>query len=343
MHAAPTAVPVDLSPRVIEDPLASFTKHRRFNRPIAMALHADWTTSDVGRAIANCSGRLSLDVPLVDDQLGEPLLRGAYLCNRRLCPFCEWRRTRAWRARVICGLDAYFAENTSHKGLFLTLTVKNCPLQELRPTLSHMHASWKRLSLIAGFPAKAWMRRTEITVQRCRDVSEPSRRGATQESALPPPGGSAVMVHPHLHCLLLVNSNYFTKGYRPHLWWQQQWQMAARLDYAPVVDVRRARPKRTATGAQVPEHKAAVIEAAKYATKATDLIGLGDALPEFHHAIARTRLVGISSSLQRYVRESDPAGDDLLDIANPALPPDQQCLSAVAQWFDEAQEYRFVI
>jgi hypothetical protein len=33
----------------------------------------------------------------------------------------------------------------------------------------------------------------------------------------------------------------------------------------------------------------------------------------------------------------------LLDIANPALPPDQQCLSAVAQWFDEAEEYRFVI
>jgi len=308
-----------------------------------MALHADWSTSDVGRAIANCSGRLKLDIPLDGEHLGAPELRSAYLCNRRLCAFCEWRRTRVWRARLIGGLEGFLADNPKWSAVFLTLTVRNCQLHELRETIRHMHASYQRLTKISGFPTDAWLRRTEVTVKRPAIDGQPPHLGATTTELPPLSSGSVQSVHPHLHCLLLVRPSYWTRDYKRQLWWQQQWQMAARLDYAPVVDVRRAkgRPGHESHGQLAPV--SAVIEAAKYASKATDLMALGDALPQFHHEMRGLRLYGISKSLQRYVSAADPQGDELLDTPPDGEASDQPYLSAIAQWFDEAQEYRFVI
>jgi hypothetical protein len=154
-------------------------------------------------------------------------------------------------------------------------------------------------------------------------------------------GGAIQSLHPHLHCLLLVRPSYWSRDYKRQLWWQQQWQMAARLDYAPVVDVRRAKakPGRESHGELAPV--AAVVEAAKYASKATDLLALGDALPSFHHEMRGLRLYGISKPLQRYVSAADPQGEDLLDTVSVSASSDSQYLSAIAQWFDESQEYRF--
>lgn len=343
MHAAPTAVLGTPAHGAIQDPLGEFSKHRRYNRPIAMALHADPWTTDIGRAIANCAGRLQLDVALEDDHLGPPQLRGAHLCNRRLCPFCEWRRTRAWRARLIRGLDAFMEDHRNWSAVFLTLTVRNCQVSELRDTVRHLHASYKRLTKISGFPTEAWLRRTEVTVNR----------GTPQEACLTPKelttellplgSGPVVSVHPHLHCLLLVRPSYWSRDYKKQLWWQQQWQMAARLDYVPVVDVRRAKAKPGHESHVSVAPVAAVIEAAKYASKATDLLALGDALPAFHHEMRGLRLYGVSKALQQYVSAADPQGDDLLDTSTVQETLERPCLSAVAQWFDEAQEYRFVI
>jgi len=341
MHAAATAVQVDPSPCDQFDPLGKFTKHRRFNAPITRALMADPGTADIGRAIGNCACRLALEVPLEGEHLGEPLLRGARVCNRRLCPFCEWRRTRAWRARLVRGLDAFMAEHSGWSAVFLTLTVRNCQMHELRDTIQHLHQSYKRLTKVSGFPTESWMRRTEVSVHRhTYEPLRPSRGALTTKG--PGMGGGAIQsLHPHLHCLLLVRPSYWSRDYKRQLWWQQQWQMAARLDYAPVVDVRRAKakPGRESHGELAPV--AAVVEAAKYASKATDLLALGDALPSFHHEMRGLRLYGISKPLQRYVSAADPQGEDLLDTVSVSASSDSQYLSAIAQWFDESQEYRF--
>lgn len=323
MHAAPTAVQVTSAHGSITDPLGKYTKHRQYNRPIAMALHTDWETSDVGKAIANCAQRLTLDVPLEDGQLGEPLLRGAYLCNRRLCPFCEWRRTRAWRARLIAGLNAFAAEQPKWSGVFLTLTVRNCQMHELRDTVRHMHESLRRMTKTTVWPTEYWMRRTEVTVERDGTVIR--------------------SVHPHLHCLLLVRPSYWGKGYVKQLEWQKQWQMAARLDYCPVVDVRRAKAKPTDEHLHGVAPVAAVVEAAKYASKATDLLALGDELPAFHHEMRGLRLYGISKPLSRYISDADVSGDELLDTDQFPVPCITPALGAVAQWFDDTQDYRFVV
>jgi plasmid rolling circle replication initiator protein Rep len=308
-----------------------------------MALHTDWETSDVGKAIANCATRIALDIPLDGDVPGEPLLRSAYLCNRRLCPFCEWRRTRAWRARLIAGLNALAVEQPKWSGVFLTLTVRNCQMHELRDTVRHMHESLRRLVKTTTWPTEYWLRRTEITVSLSNQGSEPCNPGATAE-LLPPTGGGRIQsVHPHLHCLLLVKPSYWSHGYVKQLEWQKQWQMAARLDYTPVVDVRRAKAKPTDEHLHGVAPVSAVIEAAKYASKATDLIALGDQLPAFHHEMKGLRLYGISKSLQRYISAADVEGDELLDTDQFPVPCLTPALSAVAEWFEATQDYRFVI
>jgi hypothetical protein len=204
MHAAPTAVQVTSAHVGQSDPLGKLTAHRRYNRPITQALMLDAETRDIGRAIANCSYRLGLDVPLVEGQLGEPLVRSAHLCNRRLCPFCEWRRTRAWRARLIRGLEAFLTEHPKHSAVFLTLTVRNCQVYELRDTISHMHESLNRLKQYEIWPTEFWFRRTEVTVSRHGESETLPRAQPGTDLALPPGGGAVRSVHPHLHCLLLV-------------------------------------------------------------------------------------------------------------------------------------------
>ena len=333
---------VDPSPCGQFDPLGKFTKHRRFNAPITRALMADPETLDIGRAIGNCACRLNLEMPLEGEHLGEPLLKGARVCNRRLCPFCEWRRTRVWRARLLKGLGAFQVDHPKHSGVFLTLTVRNCAVHELRDTVRHLHESLKRLTKTVAWPTEHWMRRTEVTASVAHPSSSALTLGASTEEPLPLGGGRIQSLHPHIHCLLLVRPSYWSRDYISQLRWQQEWQMAARLDYPPVVDVRRAKAK---PGNESPDEIApisAVVEAAKYATKATDLIGLGDALPAFHHEMRGLRLYGISKSLQRYISAGDVSAAELLDtdqLASPDMPPS---MSAVAQWFDSVQEYRFV-
>jgi plasmid rolling circle replication initiator protein Rep len=341
MHAAPTAVQVTSAHVGQSDPLGKFTAHRRYNRPIVQALMSDAETRDIGRAIANCSQRLLLEIPLEGDALDQPLLRGARLCNRRLCPFCEWRRTRALRARLIAGLNTFSLEKPNWSGLFLTLTVKNCQVEELRDTVKHMHESLGRLVKTKTWPTGHWLRRTEFTVKREFMPEQQARTTATTESLPHLPGGRIQSVHPHLHCLLLVRPSYWGKDYVKQLQWQQEWQMAARLDYAPVIDVRRAKMKATDDNLTGVAPVSAVLEAAKYAAKATDLLALGAQLPELHRQIRGTRLFGVSRDLRRHISEAEVVADELLDKDRFPVPVLVPSLTAVAQWFDSAQEYRF--
>jgi plasmid rolling circle replication initiator protein Rep len=341
MHAAPTAVQVTSAHVGQSDPLGKFTAHRRYNRPIVQALMTNAGTRDIGRVIANCAQRLLLEIPVEGDALDQPLLRGARLCNRRLCPFCEWRRTRALRARLIAGLNTFSLEKPKWRGLFLTLTVRNCQVHEVRDTVKHMHDSLHRLIKTKAWPTGHWLRRTEITVKRELMPEQQGRTAGTTESLPHLPSGRIQSVHPHLHCLLLVRPSYFSHGYVTQLQWQKEWQMAARLDYAPVVDVRVAKTQANDDHLVGVAPVSAVLEAAKYAAKATDLLALGEQLPELHWQIRGTRLFGVSRDLRRHISEGDVVADELLDTDRFPVPVLVPSLTAVAQWFDSAQEYRF--
>jgi plasmid rolling circle replication initiator protein Rep len=119
-----------------------------------------------------------------------------------------------WKAKAYKVLPKIVEAYPKHRWLFLTLTLKNSPITELKPTLTTMNRAFQRLSQRKAWPAEGWLRSTEVT--RGRD-------------------GSA---HPHFHCLLMVKPSYFGKGYINQAEWVELWRHAMRLDYDPILDCR---------------------------------------------------------------------------------------------------------
>ena len=70
-------------------------------------------------------------------------LKSAPFCHVRGCPVCQWRKSLFWKAMMYQTYDQIKELYPSHRWLFLTLTVENCPIGELRATLSHMNDAWK--------------------------------------------------------------------------------------------------------------------------------------------------------------------------------------------------------
>ena len=61
-----------------------------------------------------------------------------HFCRVRHCPVCQWRRSLLWRAVMFQQLPNIQERFPTHRWVFLTLTVKNPPVTELRDTLKHM-------------------------------------------------------------------------------------------------------------------------------------------------------------------------------------------------------------
>ena len=99
-------------------------------------------------------------------------------------------------------------------------------------------------------------------------------------------------------------AGYFSHGYVKQTEWQNSWMMSARLNYAPVVDVRRGKPSSSSGGATSSDTVAATLEVSKYSTKGTDLIGMGSSLPEYHRQMKGLRLSASSASLKPYLSDT---------------------------------------
>lgn len=282
---------------------------------------ADPDALDVAKAIGNCATLLGLEIEADHEHGPKAHLRAAKPCNRRLCPFCEWRRARAWRRRFFEGLPAFHADYPTHRAIFLTLTVKNCSINNLRSEINELHKSWARLRKLSFFPTDLFFRKTEITARH------------TERS-----DSVGMDFHPHLHALLLVPASYFSHGYVRHSEWQKQWMMSARLDYQPVVGVQKAR----ASGSKPPNDpvtvRAAVMEASKYATKATDLISMGNSLGEYNRQVKGLRMYSVSDALRKYIKSGDISEKEMLDQGTPTT---GETFMAQASWFEDVGEYLF--
>ena len=114
---------------------------------------------------------------------------------------------------------------------------------------------------------------------------------------------------------------------------------AARLDYPPVVDVRASKKKCGNGTDSESAAKGSVLEAAKYATKATALMELGTAITEFHFQLRNRRLYALSKKLREYIKAGDITAAELLDDdagLEDARVPDAR---AIARWFEDTSEY----
>ena len=359
MVCLPAAPGTGTSHERIVSALAKLSTHRAHVSPVAKLLSKDPTTRDIGQRMANCAGRvlLHMELPIEGDAIAR--LRGGFFCGARLCPFCEWRRTRAWRTRLIEGLAAFSAEHPTHKALMLTLTVRNCPLSETGKTLDAIHAGWNRMRQCAFFPTSFWLRRTEITIGRPaaadglpeapvingrlppENRSHPSAVVAGSSRGIKVPVIGGMWAHPHIHALLLVPASYWGKNYVKQTEWQRQWQMANRLDYAPVIDVRKAYTKRI--GDTVADNiTPAVLEVAKYVTKSADILALGPHAVELATQLRFRRMVAVSHALRKFVPNYEPKEDEFLD-AVPNIPSTSDTMQVIAQWDKTTSLYHITV
>jgi plasmid rolling circle replication initiator protein Rep len=192
-----------------------------------------------------------------------------------------------WQARFLKALPAIEAAYPTARWLFLTLTVRNCAIVNLRQTLRGMNKAWQRLIKRPEFAnnVQGWIRTTEVT--RGHDDS----------------------AHPHFHCLLMVRPYYFSgKGYVTQSRWTDLWRECARLDYRPIVDIRAVKARRGAPG-ETPLRQA-LAETLKYAVKPSDMEG--DWLIELTKQVHRLRFLASGGVLRNMLREFEASEQDLL-------------------------------
>lgn len=139
------------------------------------------------------------------------------------------------------------------KFIFLTLTVKNVVGEELGAELSRLTKSFDRLFKRAKVKKAVigYLRAIEVTYNAERDD-----------------------YHPHIHVLLMVKASYFkkTEYYISQDEWTTMWQQSAKLDYKPIVDVRKVKPNQRKAKNEM-DLRGAIVETAKYPTKPIEKMG----------------------------------------------------------------------
>ena len=93
------------------------------------------------------------------------VLKHAFFCRVRYCPVCQWRRSLLWRAVMFQQLPAIKEKYPAYRWVFLTLTVKNPHVTDLRETLKAMNSAWQRMAETKRFKGvvKGFIRTTEVT------------------------------------------------------------------------------------------------------------------------------------------------------------------------------------
>lgn len=232
-------------------------------------------------------------------------------CRDRLCPMCNWRRSRMLQGQIMQILHSAVQEQKM-RFIFLTLTVKNPTKDDLNKTINNMFEGFNRLfkykkvdNIVVG-----WVRVLEIT----RNNKKHSKNYDTY--------------HPHFHVLIGVKPSYFSgQEYLSQKKWVELWQKALKVDYTPVVNVQVVKPKREGQTVE-----AAVAETATYTVKETDYIHKSDeetdsVIAVLAETLKNRRLIGygklfkeIKSKLKLQDVESDTAdliGDDKKECSCP--------------------------
>lgn len=183
-----------------------------------------------------------------------------------------------WRGKAFKILPKVLEDYPKARFIFLTLTVRNCPLDELRSTLDWMHKSWGKLVKRKEFsPVEGWIRSVEVT------------RGVNDTA------------HPHYHCLLMVKPSYFTGDrYVSQERWSIVWGECLGVEYNPIVDVRTVKPKRgTPEDEQQLVVMAAIVETIKYTTKPSDVLNGSDSKLRSSRMTNQDWLVGLTKQLHK--------------------------------------------
>jgi plasmid rolling circle replication initiator protein Rep len=244
-------------------------KHRR-NADIVSGYFRQGGMIRYAERVDLCSRKL--DFKLVPDSKKGTMklkLTDARFCRVRQCTICQWRRSLVWKAKAYSALPKVLIDYPAYeyRWMFLTLTVKNCHITELKDTLHHVNESFRRLTQLKAFPGIGYIKSVEVT--RGRD---------------------GVSAHPHLHCLILLKDTYFKQNYLSKSDWIKLWKQCLRVDYSPILDVKAIKPESSPVGL--------IAEILKYQCKESDLVADPDWFCQYVKQVHGTRAVSVGGVLR---------------------------------------------
>lgn len=248
--------------------------------------------------MASCSGRLRFGWDTQESGESRLRLREAHFCRVRHCPTCQWRRSLMWQARFYQALPAIVEAHPKARWLFLTLTVRNCAIEDLGDTLTNMNKAFQRLKDRREFkPVLGWIRTTEVTKGK---------------------DGSA---HPHFHTLLMVPPSMLAgNNYVKHARWVELWQSCLRVPYSPNVDIRTVKAKAPVTDqgnlldSTIAALQGAVAETLKYSTKPSDMTdeeGADGWFLELTRQTHKRRFIATGGALKDVLRVDQESDEEL--------------------------------
>lgn len=265
-------------------------------------------------------------------------LRAAMFCRVRLCPMCMKRKSLRWKARFHTAWPQIKEQYPTSRYLHLVLTVRNCPVTELRETIKSMNEAWRRLISRKTFPSTGFIKSIEVTREMdycgtCKGDTSKRARCRNRESHT-----YNQNCHPHIHVLLQVPAGYF-KGanYFSQEKWGQIWQESLRVDYKPVVWIEAVKPKKQ--GGNLEDAVAdAVKEVAKYTVKPDEVLeyveheGGTEWFLEMDQQLEKSRSISLGGSFKKFMSEEEPTADEMIQ------PGDEEEELAAAT---EYREYAF--
>ncbi|MDR2568906.1 MAG: protein rep [Oscillospiraceae bacterium] len=225
----------------------------RLRRLITLRLAQSYKRTDSGKynRIVDCAAYLEFR-RYVDNSLR---LRSANFCQTRLCPTCNWRRSKKIFAQVSKIMGDI--EN-DYSFIFLTLTCKNVSGTDLENQIDKLMLAFKKLCKYKHFQSAVlgWCRCFEITHNwKSREY------------------------HPHYHCVLAVSKSYFTSDlYISQDEFCTLWQSSLGVDYKPIVDVRAFTDSEKGEGKEI-------AEVAKYTIKSSNIMANLQGVSEYSQNI----------------------------------------------------------
>jgi plasmid rolling circle replication initiator protein Rep len=296
---------------------APWDSHRADADAIAMMYAGNDDFKRLAERISECSQYLSFGMPF-DKDTGEIVfkLKNTSFCRVRYCVVCQWRRSLMNMARFYKSIPAIEERYPKHRWIFLTLTVRNPEITQLRAELDVMGKAWHRLIKRKEFAAvEGWIRTTEVTY------------------------GASGTAHPHFHALLMVPPSWFTgKRYVKQHRWCEMWMECLRVDYLPSVNVKAVKARVPESGTDSPLF-GAVKEVLKYSVKPADMFQDEHWFLELTRQTHKLRFIASGGALKDILKDVEASNDDLMLNDEPASSEDDGARLAF-NWRPSGAEYR---
>jgi len=234
-------------------------------------------------------------------------LNTANFCKIRLCSMCQWRRSLFVYRQFLIVAHQVQEKHPDSNYVFITLTGKNIPASVLSSELTHYIKSFYRLSQFKIFKKsiKGTFRTLEISYNSETDT-----------------------YHPHLHIIGVVDKSYFayTRDYISQKKLTDLWQKAFQVDYTPIVDIRKVRPRKKKQKTVLQEVNTldnnllgAAAEVAKYSVKFSDIFkakNKEEVVQVLDGALKNRRLIGYTGLMKEAYQQLKLKDVDSSDLVN---------------------------